>query len=141
MGIKNEQALNLFYQTVSLKSIGNLTSFVREQMLDAGDIETKIDELCRNFADLNHAHNLVVRAKEQIKLLLPIDKKAKEYRELISKQSENELMRDSLTCYFSSFKETLLISKLKELEIELQKNTLFKVENRQRSKRANTKKS
>jgi uncharacterized protein YPO0396 len=32
-GIENEQALDLFYQTVSMKSVGNLTEFVRDHML------------------------------------------------------------------------------------------------------------
>jgi len=127
MGIRNEQALNLFYQTVSLKAIGNLTSFVREQMLEIGDIDVKIDELCQNFADLNHAHNLVVRAKEQIRLLFPVEQKAKEYRALVLSQSKNERMRDSLSLYFSVFKETLLHTKLKELKIELQKRESLKI--------------
>ncbi len=34
-GIDNEQALDLFLQTVSMKSVGNLTAFVREHMLEA----------------------------------------------------------------------------------------------------------
>jgi len=100
MGIKNDQALNLFYQTVSLKAIGNLTNFVREQMLDAGDIDTKIEELCQNFSDLNRAHNLVVSARKQIELLIPVDKNAKEYEELNSQQKHNEFMRDGLSRYF-----------------------------------------
>ena len=35
-GLANEQALELFHQTISMKSVGNLTSFVREQMLELG---------------------------------------------------------------------------------------------------------
>jgi len=127
MGIRNNQALNLFYQTVSLKAIGNLTSFVREQMLEVGEIDTKIDELCQNFADLNHAYNLVVRAKEQIELLIPVDKIGKEYEELLCEHGENELMRDGLSLYFLEFKETLLIKKLEELRIELQKKLSLKI--------------
>ncbi|MDQ7062192.1 MAG: hypothetical protein Q9M43_14155 [Sulfurimonas sp.] len=81
MGIKNEQALNLFYQTVSLKSIGNLTEFIRLHMLEKTDIDSKIDDLCSNFSELNHMHNLVLRAKRQIELLSPIDKEGKKYDE------------------------------------------------------------
>ena len=33
-GIENEQALDLFHQTVSMKSVGNLTEFVRGHMLE-----------------------------------------------------------------------------------------------------------
>ena len=34
-GIENEQAMDLFHQTISMKSVGNLTDFVREHMLEA----------------------------------------------------------------------------------------------------------
>ncbi|MGH8759576.1 MAG: ATP-binding protein, partial [Burkholderiales bacterium] len=33
-GIENDQALELFHQTVSMKSVGNLTDFVRSHMLE-----------------------------------------------------------------------------------------------------------
>jgi uncharacterized protein YPO0396 len=37
-GIDNEQALDLFHQTVSMKSVGNLTDFVRSHMLEPFDV-------------------------------------------------------------------------------------------------------
>ena len=37
-GIDNEQALELFHQTVSMKSVGNLTDFVRSHMLEPFDV-------------------------------------------------------------------------------------------------------
>jgi len=37
-GIGNEQALKLFQQTVSMWSVGNLTGFVRDHMLEPFDI-------------------------------------------------------------------------------------------------------
>src|SRR5690625_7474334 len=44
LGIGSEQALELFNQTVSMKSVGNLTEFVRERMLQAADTERRIAE-------------------------------------------------------------------------------------------------
>jgi uncharacterized protein YPO0396 len=41
-GIEDEQALDLFHQTVSLKSVGNLTDFVRSHMLEAFDVAPRI---------------------------------------------------------------------------------------------------
>src|SRR6185503_8530160 len=55
-GIDNEQALDLFYQTVSMKSVGNLTAFVREHMLEAFAVEPRIAALIGHFDDLNRAH-------------------------------------------------------------------------------------
>ena len=45
-GIENEQALDLFHQTVSMKSVGNLTDFVRQHMLEAFPVEARIDASC-----------------------------------------------------------------------------------------------
>ncbi len=122
MGIKNEQALNLFYQTVSLKSIGNLTQFIRTHMLEPTTMDAKIDELCQNFSELNNMHNLVLRAKRQIQLLSPIDKEGKKYEQSLEQKVSLELYRENLSAYFSSFKMQLLEIKLSELDIELTKN-------------------
>ncbi|MEA1918757.1 MAG: ATP-binding protein [Campylobacterota bacterium] len=126
MGIKNEQALNLFYQTVSLKSIGNLTSFIRSHMLEKSDIDQKIDELCQNFSELNHTHTLVLRAKRQIELLNPIDKEGKQYEKNREEKELFEQMRNALSRYFATYKVDLLHVKLSELEIELQKRSSHK---------------
>ena len=126
MGIKNDQALNLFYQTVSLKSIGNLTSFVREHMLESSEIDTKIDELCKNFSELNHAHTLVLRAKEQIELLKPVDIEASKYENLLLQKEENVKMRDSLSSYFSLFKKDLVRTKIEEISLDITKTASAK---------------
>jgi len=123
MGIKNDQALNLFYQTVSLKAIGNLTSFVREQMLESSDIDTKIEELCKNFSELNHSHTLVLRAKEQIELLSPINEDAKRYEKLLIEKNHYETMRNSLSPYFSLLKLSLVDTKIEETELALEKSS------------------
>ncbi len=127
MGIKNEQALNLFYQTVSLKSIGNLTQFIRTHMLEPTTMDAKIDELCQNFSELNHMHNLVLRAKRQIQLLAPIDKEGKKYEQSLEQKVSLELYRENFSAYFSSFKMELLKIKLSELDIELSKNISQKI--------------
>ncbi len=122
MGIKNEQALNLFYQTVSLKEIGNLTSFIRTHMLEKGDIEQKVDELCKNFSDLNHAHKSVLRAKRQIELLTPISKEGSRYKKDVELKDVNEKLRDALSEYFAFMEIKLVNAKMEELEIELKKS-------------------
>lgn len=44
-GIASEQAMDLFHQTVSMKSVGNLTEFVRDHMLEAFPVEARIAAL------------------------------------------------------------------------------------------------
>jgi uncharacterized protein YPO0396 len=71
-GIDNEQALELFHQTVSMKSVGNLTDFVRSHMLEPFDVEPRIAALIGHFDDLNRAHEAVLKAKRQVALLSPL---------------------------------------------------------------------
>jgi uncharacterized protein YPO0396 len=68
-GIDNEQALELFHQTVSMKSVGNLTDFVRSHMLEPFDVAPRIAALIAHFDDLNRAHEAVLKAKRQVALL------------------------------------------------------------------------
>lgn len=121
MGIKNEQALNLFYQTVSLKAIGNLTQFIRSHMLEPSTMDSKIEELIQNFSELNHIHTLVLRAKREIELLTPIDKEGKKYEKNFEIKEEFESYREKLSPYFATFKIELLDKKVSELDIELSK--------------------
>jgi len=121
MGLRSEQALNLFYQTVSLKAIGNLTEFIRTHMLEDFKIDDRIDEICQNFAELNHTHELVLKAKREIELLTPINKEYKKYQKLEEEKNLYTTLRELINCYVSSFEKELLEVKIKELSIELQK--------------------
>ncbi len=130
MGIKNEQALNLFYQTVSLKSIGNLTEFIRQHMLEPSDIDTKINELCQNFSELNHVHDQVLRAKRQIELLTPIDEEGLKYEFDTAKKSDLEEKQEHVSGYFATHKIVLLQQILSNYENELSRlESEQKVEN------------
>ncbi len=132
MGIKSDQAINLFYQTVSLKSIGNLTEFIRTHMLESSDIDTKVDEICQNFATLNQTHDLVLEAIEQISLLKPIKKEYEKYQENLNNYNFYSHLRDSLELYISFFEKDLILKRLKELEIEKTKATSLKEQTSQK---------
>lgn len=80
-GIKSDQALDLFYQAVSMKSVGNLTEFVRTHMLEKTEVENHIEELCSSFEDLRNAHEAVIKARKQIEHLEPIVELGKKYNE------------------------------------------------------------
>ena len=120
-GIQNEQALELFYQTVSMKSVGNLTDFVRNHMLDEGEVESRIDELRRNFDNLNRAHEAVLKAKEQIGRLAPLVEDGRRYRELSVVIEELRRCREALPVYFARHKGTLLEAQIANLETEVKK--------------------
>ncbi|MGB5935081.1 MAG: SbcC/MukB-like Walker B domain-containing protein, partial [Ornithinimicrobium sp.] len=72
LGIPSRQAMELFHQTVSLKSVGNLTDFVRSHMLEPFDARASVQSLIEHFEDLRAAHDSVLRARDQLRLLEPI---------------------------------------------------------------------
>lgn len=72
LGIQSEQAMELFHQTVSMKSVGNLNDFVRHHMLEPADSAARISGLVAHFEDLTRAHDAVRRARDQLEALAPL---------------------------------------------------------------------
>lgn len=72
LGIESDQAMELFHQTVSMKSVGNLNDFVRSHMLEPFDAKEWIGRLVSHFEDLTKAHDAVVAARAQLEDLKPL---------------------------------------------------------------------
>jgi uncharacterized protein YPO0396 len=114
-GINNDQALELFHQTVSLKSVGNLTEFVRTHMLESGEIEPRIEALINHFDNLNRAHEAVIKAKRQVDLLNPLAADCQKHRESAVQTDHWRYCRDGLRVYFAANKADLLSIRLAKL--------------------------
>lgn len=82
-GIGSEQAMDLFHQTVSLKSMGNLTEFVRQHMLEPFPVQPRIDALVTHFGDLNCAHEAVLKARAQIERRQPLTADCNQHAALV----------------------------------------------------------
>lgn len=117
-GIGNEQALDLFQQTVSMKSVGNLTGFVRDHMLEPFDIVPRIDALIGHFDDLNRAHEAVLKAKQQVELLTPLVANCDRHAQLADTNTELRSSREALRPYFAQLKLDLLESRITGLREE-----------------------
>ncbi|MFZ3017172.1 MAG: SbcC/MukB-like Walker B domain-containing protein [Gallionella sp.] len=120
-GIENDQALELFHQTVSMKSVGSLTDFVREHMLEAFDVETRIAALIHHFDDLSRAHEAVLKTKDQVARLSPLIADCARFDELIAQIGDWRLCREALKPYFSSLKAGLLQKRLLNLNEEAER--------------------
>jgi uncharacterized protein YPO0396 len=118
-GIHNEQALELFHQTVSMKSVGNLTDFVRSHMLEAFDVAPRLKALIDHFDDLNRAHEAVVKAQLQVKLLQPLVADGERHAELAATIEQQRAARDALQACFAGLKAELLDKRLLMLAEEL----------------------
>ncbi len=121
LGNMSEQALELFHQTISMKSVGNLTEFVRHHMLDAGSADERITKLLGHFDDLNHAHESVLRAKRQMELLAPIVDDCGRHDTLATQRTAHEASRNALRTYFAALRSQLLRERLGELAVQRSK--------------------
>lgn len=117
-GIDDEQALELFHQTVSMKSVGNLTDFVRNHMLESFDVAPRVSALIAHFDDLNRAHEAVIKAKRQMALLTPLVADCDRYAEIISHNEELKSCREALKPYFAGLKIGLLDKRIASLNEE-----------------------
>ena len=114
-GIDNEQALELFHQTVSMKSVGNLTDFVRSHMLEPFDTAPRIKVLLEHFDDLNRAHEAVLKAKRQVSLLTPLVADCDRHTEINGHTEELRACREALKTYFAGLKLDLLGKRIASL--------------------------
>jgi uncharacterized protein YPO0396 len=115
-GIENEQALELFHQTVSMKSVGNLTDFVRSHMLEPFDVAPRVDALITHFDDLNRAHEAVLKAKRQVELLTPLVADCDRHSEQGHVLEGWRACREALKPYFAGLKLGLVERRLQLLD-------------------------
>ncbi len=120
-GIENDQALDLFHQTVSMKSVGNLTDFVRGHMLEPFDIAPRMQTLISHFDDLNRAHQAVLKAQRQVELLTPLVADCVRHDVLTVEVNQWRDCRDALRGYFASLKLGLLEKRLSILQDDWQR--------------------
>ncbi|MBA1296355.1 ATP-dependent exonuclease SbcCD, C subunit-like protein [Pseudomonas lurida] len=137
LGIDNEQAMELFHQTVSMKSVGNLTEFVRNHMLEPFDAAVRINALISHFDDLSRAHEAVLKAKHQRLLLEPLVADCDKHHDLVGEQERLRDCRESLKAWFSELKLGLLDRRLELLtndqqRLSSQKKRRLELRDRQR---------
>ncbi len=121
LGIQSEQALELLYQTVSMKAVGNLTEFVRSHMLEAPPVQERITSICREFDNLNRAHEAVLKAKDQLALLKPMLADYASYQQIEQQFNDKTRCREALDAFFAQHKTELLRKRIEKREIELEK--------------------
>ena len=126
LGIRDAQAMELFYQTVSMKSVENLNSFIREHMLENKNIEDIVDEMVFSFKELKHAHDLVLEAKREIEILSGIEESFENYKKALEKLEKHREFSEKLEGVFAKYELIRKKERLrqKEISLELQRKTL-----------------
>ncbi|MGH3117887.1 MAG: ATP-binding protein, partial [Gaiellales bacterium] len=108
LGIRSEQALDLFHQTVSMKSVGNLNEFVRDHMLEPSDASSRVRDIIGHFEDLTKAHDAVKRAREQLEALDPIVATAEKYDAALAERADQERQRDAVRLFVAESRSQML---------------------------------
>jgi uncharacterized protein YPO0396 len=120
-GIDNQQALDLFHQTVSMKAVGDLTDFVRTHMLEPFPVEDRIQHMIVHFEDLTRAHEAVVKARAQIERLGPIVADCGAHAALTAQVEELRASREALRAFFAGHKIALLDKRISGLSTDIAK--------------------
>ncbi|MFA5632213.1 MAG: ATP-binding protein [Porticoccaceae bacterium] len=121
-GIDNDQALELFHQTVSMKSVGNLTDFVRSHMLEPFEVGPRIQALMEHFDNLNRAHQAVLKTQQQVEMLTPLVADCSRHHELQTEQDGLRQCREQLRSHFAGLKLELIDKRLNLLTDEWQRS-------------------
>jgi uncharacterized protein YPO0396 len=118
LGIESEQAMELFHQTVSMKSVGNLTDFVREHMLEPFNAAQATKDIVAHFEHLTSAHEAVLRAQAQLFALTPLLADCDTHDRLAGEIAALSAQREALRYYFADHKARLLDELLAHLDSE-----------------------
>ncbi len=121
VGLRSEKALDLFNQIVAIKSIGNLKEFIREHMLEKHDMNGRIEELDKNYKNLNDSYNAILQARKQMQELIPIDEEAKKYEQVLVEIQNIQGSIFVLPAFFSKEKISILKENLETSKFNLSK--------------------
>lgn len=122
LGLSSETALDLFSQTVSLKAISDLNDFIRAHMLERVDVQDRIEELKKNYENLDRTYKSIQRAREQIVLLTPLIQNGDRYDVLSEEERSVSELVQMLPGYIASKKLSLLSEASSVLEAKSSRN-------------------
>ena len=120
-GIGDTKVLDLFYKTISMKSINNISDFVRKQMLEDFNGDELVEQMIDRFDDLDASYKSVEEARQQVEALEPICRKGEEYQTVRAQVSFLEECAKGNTSYLYQRKADLI-------RVDIEHNTARLVE-------------
>ena len=107
--------LALFSQTVAIKEITHVSTFIRDHMLERLDSKELVDRLERHYQDLKNCWEAIQDAKKQLQFLEPIVQKAGELSKYDDRLREANRIRGVLPAWFAFQLKALLADELSAL--------------------------
>ena len=114
LGIRSQQALELFHQTVSMKSVGNLNEFVRDHMLEPADATQRVADILSHFDNLTKAHDAVKRAREQLEALAPLVEASERYDAALAERGNLQAQRQAVRVFVAEHRAQQLGQEIAE---------------------------
>jgi uncharacterized protein YPO0396 len=118
-GLK-DKALSLFNQTVGIKVLGDLTNFIRQEMLEEADAEEQFKSLYNHYSDLLISHKAIQKDEKQLQLLEPVIGNKKQLSELRAKKAMLDFIEDQMPFYLGKIEYDLLEKDVIRLELDIE---------------------
>jgi uncharacterized protein YPO0396 len=115
MGLRSYKGMDLFNQVSTIKQIGDLNEFVRQNMLEDTDMAPLLHEFFHTFEDLTLAHQAIINARLQVDNLDGLDKDARKFSETMLKFDQTTRLQTYLPRYFSAKQHETLLKQQQEL--------------------------
>jgi uncharacterized protein YPO0396 len=115
-----DKALSLFSQTVGIKVLGDLTNFIRQEMLEEADAEEQFKSLYDHYNDLLVSHKAIQKDEKQLELLEPVIKNKQSLIGLCLKKDNLDFIEEQMPFYLGNIEYELLERDVERLELEIE---------------------
>ncbi len=115
-----DKALSLFSKTVGIKVLGDLTNFIRQDMLEEVDAEEQFKALYEQYSNLLISHKAIQKDEKQLELLEPVISNIKKLNNLSRKKEELDFIEKQMPFFMGRVEYELLEKDTERLEIEIE---------------------
>ncbi len=117
-----DKALSLFSQTVGIKVLGDLTNFIRQEMLEEASAEEQFINLYTHYGDLLTSHKAIQKDEKQLELLGPVIQNKQKLSEQVAKKETLDFIETQMQLYLSKIEYELLDKYVGKLEVDMEIN-------------------
>ena len=95
-----KKAMDMLNQTVAVKDIQRLNEFIRDHMLEARAWGATVDSLLTHFNQLSDAHQALVKVRDQLRLLEPLEKHGLQWQQQSEQLQASERLLAATDTFF-----------------------------------------
>ncbi len=115
-----DKALSLFSQTVGIKVLGDLTNFIRQEMLEEAEAEEQFKSLHTHYSDLLISHKAIQKDEKQLELLAPVIQNKQKLDDLRIKKQKLDFVEEQMPFFLGKIEYELLEKDVDRLELDIE---------------------